>query len=441
MRTKKRLLSFALVLALLVGMMGTAVSPAYAVTPPEIGYSEYDRWLWPGEGTTVGIALKSGADRVELHYRDEGTGSWQWGGELSYVDSGKMIWTIDITDPFNGSAGFRMYRFMVYYGGAGPLESRWFSINWTWDQGYERLYGDNRYQTALKIADYKKSLTSGFDYTNVVIASGLDFADALGGTYLAAVEHAPILLVNNHPQVIQDVAGNVASNLNPSGMVYIMGGEGAVSKDMEMALIAGGIPDTRILRFAGSNRYETNLLMLNYIDPTGGDILVCSGTGFADALSASATGLPILLVGKSLTGGQEAFLNHANPDYVLTIGGPGAVSDDVHNYIHSGLGFMGYRVAGNNRYETSEEVAIEFFSDRQRQYVTFAYGMNFPDGLAGGPLSFEIGAPLLLIAPNANAPAKEFIEYNGCRRAKVLGGPTLLPSPLVEDTLQIRGQG
>jgi len=440
MRTKKRLLSFALVLALLVGMMGTAVSPAYAVEPPGIGYSEYDHWLWPGESITVGIALRSGADRVELHYRDEDTGSWQWGGELSYTDSYKTIWTINITDPFNGSAGFRMYRFMVYYGGAGPLESRWFFINWTWDQGYERLYGDNRYQTALKIADFKKSLTSGLDYTNVVIACGTDFADALGGTYLAAEKHAPILLVNNNPQVIQDVAGNVVQYLNPSGKVYILGGTAAVSSDMEAALRAGGIPDSRIDRIAGANRYETNLKIFDRCKPSGGEVLVCCGTDYADALSASATGLPILLVGSSLTEAQANFLNQASPDYVNIVGGTGAVSAKVEAQIHD-LGMAGDRIYGSDRYKTSVAVAERYFSDRQRQYVTFASGLDFPDGLAGGPMSFEIGAPLLLIAPYHNVPAKEFIEHNGCRRAKVLGGPAILSGPLVEDTLQIRGQG
>ena len=440
MRTKKRLLSFALVLALLVGMMGAAVSPAYAVTPPEIGYSEYDHWLWPGEDITVGIALRSGVDRVELHYRDEGTGSWQWGGELAYTDSERTIWTIHITDPFNGGQGFRMYRFMVYYGGAGPLESRSFFIKWTGDQGYERIYGDNRYKTAIEIAKVKLGLTSATKYDNVVIASGMDFADALGGTYLAAVKHAPILLVNSHPQVIQDVAGHVVSNLNPYGMIYILGGEGAVSKDMELALKAGGVPESRIKRFDGANRYETNLKILNYCNPSGGDVLVCSGLDFADALSASATGLPILLVGSSLTEGQATFLNHAAPDYVNIIGGNAAVSAAVESQIRD-LGMMGYRLAGKDRYDTSLKVAANYFSDRQRQYVTLAYGLDFPDGLAGGPLSFEIGAPMLLVANGHVDYAKQFISGNGCRRAKVLGGPAIIAGKLVEDVLQIKGVG
>lgn len=57
-----------------------------------------------------------------------------------------------------------------------------------------RVYGDNRFQTAFEVADQLKENQGISKFNTVIVASGADFADALSGSYLAAVTHAPILL-------------------------------------------------------------------------------------------------------------------------------------------------------------------------------------------------------------------------------------------------------
>ena len=62
-----------------------------------------------------------------------------------------------------------------------------------------------------------------------------------------------------------------------------------------------------IKRLAGSDRYETNLKILQEASNFNEDILVCSGGGYADCLSASAVKKPILLVPGRLLDYQKEY--------------------------------------------------------------------------------------------------------------------------------------
>ena len=57
------------------------------------------------------------------------------------------------------------------------------------------------------------------------------------------------------------------------------------------------------------------------------------------------------------------------------------------------------RLAGESRYETAADVALERFDPADVDTVLLATGTNFPDALAGGSLAAALGAPILLVAP------------------------------------------
>ena len=59
------------------------------------------------------------------------------------------------------------------------------------------------------------------------------------------------------------------------------------------------------------------------------DILICSGNMYADALSASAAGKPILLVNTELAPVQKAYLSTLNTENLFVIGGAGVVPEQV----------------------------------------------------------------------------------------------------------------
>ena len=164
----------------------------------------------------------------------------------------------------------------------------------------------------------------------------------------------------------------------------------AVSKEFDDAFQTLGI---RYERLAGADRFETNLMVLREAGVKAGDeVLVCTGTDFADSLSGSATGLPILLTYKKLTDNQKAYLATLNSNSFCVVGGTSAVSDSLLKEV-SQYGPTD-RLAGDNRLLTSVLVAQRYFEDPDSAVI--AYGWNFPDGLCGGPLAYAMKAPLIL---------------------------------------------
>ena len=280
-----------------------------------------------------------------------------------------------------------------------------------------RFAGSNRYETGILAAEHLKEKNGVSAFDNIIIASGADFPDALSATYLAYVKNAPILLVGKDSGSIAKITAYANANLAAGGKVYIVGGEGAVLPAVDSALTV----DHK--RLAGSNRYKTNLAVLDEAGLAGKDMLVASGKGYADALSSSAAGKPILLVADALTPEQKTFLSSNSENYgskFYIIGGTGAVSEAVE----SGLAeyrASPVRLAGNNRYDTSRLVAETFFTGEYDTMV-IASGKGFPDGLSGGPVAAAYGAPLLLVADGATGHAGKIFDAKGLSRLVVMGG-------------------
>ena len=291
--------------------------------------------------------------------------------------------------------------------------------------GVTRLYGANRYETAFKAADELKTLRGGKQFDSVIIACGTNFADALAGSYLAAVKDAPILLVQ--PNMVKKVTNYIKTNLRAGGTVYILGGKNAVPESMEAGL--GGF---NVKRFAGANRYETNLMILKEAGVGDQEILVATGTNFADSLSASATGKPILLVGAKLTSAQKQFLNGTTgTKYIL--GGTNAVSANIENELKA-YGAV-QRLGGANRYATSTLIAETFF--KAPKAAVLSYAQNFPDGLCGGVIAYKQGAPMLLVTNGNGAKAADaYTAKLGIKGGYVLGGPGLISDKTADQLLK-----
>lgn len=325
-----------------------------------------------------------------------------------------------------------------------PLKNTFgYSFNWTSSPEYvvtknasqsdDRIFGASRYDTAIKVADELMNKKGLSKFDNIVVATGDNYPDALTGGYLAYVKSAPILLVNKGTE--GSITSYVKQNLKSGGKVYLLGGTGAVSEDFENGLNASGLETERL---GGATRYETNLKILEAANVTGDELLICSGDGFADSLSASAACRPILLVGKAgLTGEQSDYLMRLTAVYgaasdVTIVGGTGAVSEAAEQQLFGifGVAVQDNRLAGANRYETSYLVAKKYYGESTMKNVVFAYGQNFPDGLAGGVLAMQIGAPLILADSNAEALcvqyAKQYTVAAGARNSITLGGTTLI---------------
>ena len=214
--------------------------------------------------------------------------------------------------------------------------------------------------------------------------------------------------------------------LYKGGNVYIIGGTAVVSESFEKSLT-----NCKVTRLGGSDRYETNLEVLKTLGVTGAsDIMVASGLLYPDALSASATGNPVLLVGKTLTDNQKAYLATlgGNDDYYV-IGGTAAVNATVMNQLKaSKLGDV-VRLEGNDRYETAAAVAEEFFG--KAKTLVIASGNAFPDGLTGGVLANAMNAPLMLVNQYNTADAAKFADDNNVKSVVAIGGTAAISNAVL----------
>lgn len=297
------------------------------------------------------------------------------------------------------------------------------------DPDYERkvtrIAGRGRCQTAIEAAETLKKLKGFERFQTIIVADAANFPDALTGSYLAAVCEAPILLYLDGQTAVTDY---INANLTDDGTVYILGEKDSVSESLEANLKEG----VTSLRLAGRSRYATCLEILEKADSLRSTkteaVLVCSALNFADSLSASATGLPILLVkgtDSTLTTAQLDYLDSLSDVEVYVIGGKNTVSDAIleilHRYDRNGTA---ERISGTSREKTSAAVAEKFFPEAK--VATLAFSQNFPDGLSGGPVAYALKAPLLLIAKDKEAAAANYVAERNIQEGYVFGGSDIL---------------
>ena len=284
---------------------------------------------------------------------------------------------------------------------------------------FTRYAGDNRYETAISNAEAVAKNTSG-GLKGVVVASGVDYADALSGVALSAEYQYPMLLVNAEYE--NAVVDFINENLAYDGEIYILGGERAVSKDFENAVYK-----YEVNRLAGADRYATNLAVLKTMNDAGkievqADILVASGSAYADVLSAAATGNPVLLVSDALSDEQKTFLKGlGHNDQYFIIGGTAVVSEDVvttltsRDYV-SAVKKDVKRVAGDDRYTTNLAV-YKAFKDTAFKSNTIAYvvtGTGFADGLIAASNAAAYGPnPVVLVSADNVETANTIIKQVG----------------------------
>ncbi|MBQ2928016.1 MAG: extracellular solute-binding protein [Oscillospiraceae bacterium] len=289
-----------------------------------------------------------------------------------------------------------------------------------------RVAGGNRIQTAVASANTLKEILDVDKFQTILVADARNFPDALSGSYLAAVTGAPILL---HSPGNGNVPNYINANLETGGTVYILGGTSSVPEELETSLRG----DIHKIRIAGRGRWETSLKIIAQADALRGEqptkVLICTGRDFADSLSASATGLPILLVdgiGTSLSQEQKAYLSSLDKAELYVIGGSGSVNDTILKALHAyDADNHAQRVAGSGRELTSVEVAKTFFPETNG--TALAYSREFADGLSGGPVAFALDAPLLLIRSGKEAAANAYVEAAGITNCYIIGGEKSIP--------------
>ena len=301
-----------------------------------------------------------------------------------------------------------------------------------------RLAGQNRYSTAAAISEASFEKTS-----NVLLASGASYADALAGVVLAKKLEAPILLTAK-----DTLSAETLAEINRLGAknVTILGGESAVSKSVEKTLTDKGF---KVQRIQGNTRYGTAADIANSVSSDPTVLFFVYGLDYADALSvspvASIMGAPIIYLTKDGNIEAEtarylaALKKKGCVKTAYVIGGENAVSKAMMQKAGNELGLtvdkQMIRISGANRYSTCIKVNSTFANIVKKDMICIATGLDFPDALAGGVLASLHAAPLFLVngkaSPSLSKEQKEYLSTKHPNSMAIFGGTGVVPDSTV----------
>lgn len=178
-------------------------------------------------------------------------------------------------------------------------------------------------------------------------------------------------------------------------------------------------------RLSGNDRCETAAKIAQAGWKSTSDYAIIStAKDFPDALCAAPLAkkynAPILLTNSdSLNDYAKAELLRLHVKNAIIIGGTGVIYQNTEDQIKA-LGINTIRIAGSNRYETSEKIAEQIGSSKQ---VVIATGEDFPDALSIAPIAAMKGMPILLterdFIPNEITP---YLKSNSFTNTYVIGG-------------------
>ena len=260
-------------------------------------------------------------------------------------------------------------------------------------------------------------------FDSAVVACGSNYPDALSAAYLAKVKNAPLLL--SDVGEVQGTVDYIRKNVAKGKTVYLIGGRRVLPEEIKTILGS----DYDVKRIEGADRFLTNLAVLKEANVNNEEIMVCSGLGFADAISAAATGRPVLLVDDVLTAEQKDFLGGINPAKFYIVGGKKSVSDNVQTALTAMRSTE--RIAGTDRFDTAVQVAKKFF-DMKSSTVVIANGNGFADGIVAGVTAMANNAPLLLVDDSNLKGAADFVKGTGAKRSIVMGGARAVSDQVVK---------
>lgn len=214
----------------------------------------------------------------------------------------------------------------------------------------ERLWGTNRYQTAIAVANMVANTGIPAPMHRVILAVGTDFPDALAAGALAAGHGYPMLLTNG--DTLRPDVRDWLINRPDLTEVLVVGGPGvipdAVLAEISALRNSSGAAITA-RRLAGPNRFSTattiatDVISRSVSAPNApGRVVIVNGRDFPDALAAGPLaghlGVPVLLTEPDRLPGatRDWLITHAGTIFeVAIIGGETAVSAAVAEQIRA----------------------------------------------------------------------------------------------------------
>ena len=310
--------------------------------------------------------------------------------------------------------------------------------------GFDRLAGNDRYETSAAISARYRAVAGTTAITNVILASGESgrTPDALAASFLAGVQNAPVL-VTRRDTTPEPILAELR-NLRTAGAttLTIVGGPVAISEQQLTTL--RGLGFTTINRLAGANRFETARAIVAAGESAAASNvgLVASGVSTIDALAGGPLAYkgkhPLFLVTRNgIPAATLAAMREAGVTSVYILGGEAVVGPQVVAQLaRAGVTVTG-RLAGADRSATSVAIAEALIANFGFDRTTFnlASGTNEGiDALSGAALSGRENRPILISNTlNSAAPVVAFAQRNAASLTAVghiFGGVAVISQAL-----------
>ena len=310
------------------------------------------------------------------------------------------------------------------------------------------LAGDNRYETAAKIAREYAGLTGlgeikkdTVNNANIVLVNGNALVDGLAAAPLAATKtnngiSAPILLTeaDHLPKATKAYLKELLAQTDIGALkkvtIHLVGGETVLSKSLERELFHLGF---KVERYGGDNREATSLEVAEEVESSTNtkERFVVGAEGEADAMSIASVAAynktPIIVAKK---GGisEDALHTFDENANVAIIGGKSVVSTEEEN----GLKVVAksvIRLAGDNRKATNAKIISTYYNRDFVGKIPVGYGAGttdhvlvakdgqrnkteLVDALAAANFASHIKAPIVLATDKLSKEQVEALERN-----------------------------
>ena len=325
------------------------------------------------------------------------------------------------------------------------------------------LAGDNRYETAVKVAKENANIKDVAKNGNIVLVNGNALVDGLAAAPLAAAawnknytsgdplnkqKVAPILLTesNSLPKATKEYIKELIAEQKVGQLgkvtIYLVGGETVISKSLENQLKEYGL---RVVRAGGDNREETSLKVAEVILKDGlednvdiANPFIVGAEGEADAMSIApvAAGAaakankrirPIIVESKKglSEDALDTIKDWKNDKYdtkavsATIVGGENVVSKETEALLKANDVVID-RVSGSNRQATNAAVIDRYYSNASvKKLVVSKDGQNkksdLIDALTATSLAVKDNAPIVLGTNKLSNAQIETLEQKSTR--------------------------
>ena len=372
--------------------------------------------------------------------------------EMKYYDKAdKNVGSNDVVvNPVKQVNAEKKWSFTVEFPKVGSLEKQTYTITGTDKKNIDRLNswlagrsakvdilaGDNRYETAVEIAEEYANLDKVYgadtDHGNIVLVNGNSLVDGLAAAPLAeslnvnSNSKTPILLTESDklPTATKDYLFRVLDNIKLGNLedvkISIVGGTSVVSKSLERELEGYGF---EVERFGGDNREETSLevaeAVFNNNKASKGNAYVVGAQGEADAMSIApvAAGAETPIIVAKNGGLSEDAIDELKGFNVTVIGGENAVSAADFKALKAKANSI-IRIAGANRQATNAAIINKYYTISNTSNVIVAKdGQNnkneLIDALAAANMASEKKAPIVLATKKLSTAQINALELKG----------------------------